>query len=162
MAHEEGENGDGFIGSYVKGFDPGLQRSEEGWNKVDNNKHRNHDNKKNKEKDQKTSGEKRKNDKVNGDNMDEEEEGNWGKEGEEEMEDAEENKSKKEENKQEGSNNDKKEDMETSAGMDVNVEYDEEEGDPIPVEGKTIREQIMEAGEKDMGKRSVLVTTIRT
>eukprot|EP00957_Ditylum_brightwellii_P177769 13541297-Ditylum_brightwellii.AAC.1 len=45
--------------------------------------------------------------------------------------------------------------------MDMNAADDEEEDDPIPMEGKTIREQIMEAGEKDIGQRSVLVTTIR-
>eukprot|EP00957_Ditylum_brightwellii_P127981 9760120-Ditylum_brightwellii.AAC.1 len=37
--------------------------------------------------------------------------------------------------------------------MEVNTDYKEEEKDPIPVEGKSIRERIIEAGEKDIGAR---------
>eukprot|EP00957_Ditylum_brightwellii_P169769 12921980-Ditylum_brightwellii.AAC.2 len=61
-------------------------------------------------------------------------------------------------NKEEGTKNNKEE-KETKM-VDINARNEEEGNDPVPVQGKTITEQIIEAGEKDIGKRNVQVTTI--
>eukprot|EP00957_Ditylum_brightwellii_P098826 7528851-Ditylum_brightwellii.AAC.1 len=42
----------------------------------------------------------------------------------------------------------------------INARDEKEEDDPIPVHGKTIREQIIKGGEKDIGERNIRVTTV--
>eukprot|EP00957_Ditylum_brightwellii_P178592 13604143-Ditylum_brightwellii.AAC.1 len=45
------------------------------------------------------------------------------------------------------------EEEEATVVMDVNADDNDEEKDPIPVEGKSIRELIIEEGERDIGER---------
>eukprot|EP00957_Ditylum_brightwellii_P163756 12466841-Ditylum_brightwellii.AAC.2 len=66
------------------------------------------------------------------------------------------NKVSNEKNKEEGTRND--EEMKETKTVAISARNEEE--DPVPVHRKTIREQIIEAGEKDIGKRNVQVTTI--
>eukprot|EP00957_Ditylum_brightwellii_P092462 7041187-Ditylum_brightwellii.AAC.1 len=60
MALQANHGNDNYIGSFHKGFEPGLQGNETGWNTVDNNKNRG---KKNVEKQGKTTPKQEKNEK---------------------------------------------------------------------------------------------------
>eukprot|EP00957_Ditylum_brightwellii_P065897 4997172-Ditylum_brightwellii.AAC.1 len=77
------------------------------------------------------------------------------------MEEVELKEKPEEENKYTEEEDKYQEEEEEMVVMDVNADYDDEEKDPIPVEGKSIQELVIKAGERDIGARKVLATTVR-